>query len=142
MATLVLAGGGDRFATTAQGRTPLEVTTSKAIRELFRQGIDYWQHRRHAQHSHAMKEVARTLLLVDQRLDADAERLAPHMPAALPYLPVEIWLVVLGFLRSADFMPPSPNLAPAWLTTNNPVHPAYEIMSGTESDVDDIFDIW
>ena len=117
VAALVLVGGGCRFAKTTQCRTPLELTTSKAIRELFRLGIDHWQHRHHAQH--AMNEVARTLLLVDQRLDANAALLAPHMPAALPHLAKEIWLVALGFLRSADFM--------------------QEPMSGADSDPNDVF---
>ena len=52
-----------------------------------------------------MREVVRTLLLVDQRLDANAYLLAPDVPAALPYLPKEMWPVMCGFLRSADFAP-------------------------------------
>ena len=53
-----------------------------------------------------MKEVARTLLLVRQRLGAHAPAAPAPAPAAgaLPHLPEEIWLAALGFLRSADFM--------------------------------------
>ena len=87
------------------GDTALAVAAGDAaITRLFASGVDYWQRRLHGRHGWAMKEVVRTLLLVDQRLDANAALLAPHMPAALPYLPKEIWLVALGFLRSADFM--------------------------------------
>ena len=46
-----------------------------------------------------MKEAVRTLLLVRQRLAAQS-----HQAHALPDLPEEIWLLALGFLRSADFM--------------------------------------
>ena len=48
-----------------------------------------------------MREAARTLMLVRQRLDATAALAG----GALPHLPEEIWLAALGFLRSADFMP-------------------------------------
>ena len=125
LATLVLVGGGDRFAKTTNhgGITPLELTTSKTIRELFRLGIDYWQRRRHARHSHAMRQAVLALLLARQRLGARAlpapalaaahgratrasRRQPPQQPtASLVHLPEEIWLLVCTFLRSADFEP-------------------------------------
>ena len=122
VAALVLVGGGDRFAqTTKHGNTPLQKTTSKAIRELFRLGVDYWQRRRHTQHAHAMRQAVLALLLTRQRLDACALP-APAAPARgratrasrqrqqppralLVHLPEEIWLLFCTFLRSADFGP-------------------------------------
>ena len=110
MAALVLVGGGCRFAKNAKGCTPLELTSSKAIRELYRLGIDYWQRRRHAQHSHAMRQTVRALLLARQRLGARAlpdlapsRRQQPH--PTLARLPEEIWLLICTFLRSADLEP-------------------------------------
>jgi len=122
MAALVLAGGGNRFTKNMDGRTALELTTSTAIREVFHQGIDYWQRRRHAQHAHAMRQVVLALLLARQRLGTaalPAPALAPaHVRATrasrqrqqptralLVHLPEEIWLLVCTFLRSADFGP-------------------------------------
>ena len=72
---------------------------------VFASGADYWQRKRHGGHSRAMKEAVATLLLVDQRLDANAALLPPHTPARLPYLPKELWLVVASFLRRADLAP-------------------------------------
>ena len=121
----LLVAGGCRFALTAPsqswrnfinqryghpatdgGDTALALAAGdEAVAKVFASGVDYWQRRLHGGHGWAMKEVARTLLLIDQRLDANAALLAPHMQAVLPYLPKEVWLVALGFLRSADFMP-------------------------------------
>ena len=77
----------------------------KKLKAVFLSGIDYWQLRHHSRHAWAMKEVVTTLLLIDQRLDAVAEQLAPGTPATLPYLPKDLWLATLGFVRSADFGP-------------------------------------
>ena len=131
MASLLLVAGGCRFARetdpTDTRRTPLELADDskegKAVRAVFLSGVDYWQRRRHGGHSWAMRQVVLALLLVRQRLDA-----APAAPAtarrttrqsrvagasatpraaaqALVHLPEEIWLLVCGFLRSADFLP-------------------------------------
>ena len=116
----LLIAGGCRFALTTAGHgydhsndagdTALALAAGdKAVAKVFASGVDYWQRRLHGRHGWAMKEAARTLLLVRQRLDMHA--LAAPAPAAaagaLPHLPEEIWLAALGFLRSADFMPPS-----------------------------------
>ena len=117
----LLIAGGCRFALTAAGRDhQYNVTKAgdaalalaagdKAVAKVFASGVDYWRRRLHVWHGWAMKEAVRTLLLVRQRLDTHA--LAAPAPAAaaiaLPHLPEEIWLSALGFLRSADFMPPS-----------------------------------
>ena len=75
------------------------------LRAVFSSGVDYWSLREHGGHASATKEVVKTLLLVDQRLDTVAARLPPGTPAALPYLPKDLWLAAIGFLRSADFGP-------------------------------------
>ena len=128
LAEHLLIAGGCRFSLTAAGfdnqhsrfaRHLLPTTggdtalalaaNDKAAAKVFAAGVDYWQRRLHGGHGWAMKEAARTLLLVRQRLDAHALA-APGpvaAPCALPHLPEEIWLAALGFLRSADFMPPS-----------------------------------
>ena len=91
--------------------TPLGMTTDSDVRTLFASGIDYWQRKHHMHHSWAMKQVVPTLLRVAQRMGArtpatargDAHAPVQHPPLPLPLLPEEIWLEVLGFLRSADF---------------------------------------
>ena len=125
MVRTLLLGGGCRFKLTTdklylrQGTagdgTPLGMTTNADVRTLFASGIDYWQRKHHAHHSWAMKEVVRTLLLVAQRmgvhaditqplaLSSDAHTPVQHQPPSLPRLPEEIWLELLGFLRSAEF---------------------------------------
>ena len=120
LAEHLLLAGGCRFALTAAGGffnrgcyagdTALALAAGdKAIAKLFVSGADYWQRRLHGKHGWAMREAARTLLLVRQRLGAHAlAALGPAAaPGAVPHLPEEIWLAALGFLRSADFMPPS-----------------------------------
>jgi hypothetical protein len=124
MVRALLLGGGCRFKLTTstfylrQGTagdgTPLGMTTNPDVRTLFASGIDYWQRKHHAHHSWAMKEVVLTLLLVAQRMRAHADITQPlaissdahqpvqHQPRSLPLLPEEIWLELLGFLRSAD----------------------------------------
>ena len=74
-----------------------------AIIRAFASGVDYWQRKLHGDHGWAMKDVVRTLLLVRQRLDARVRTALVPTAGALPHLPEEIWLVPLGFLRSADF---------------------------------------
>ena len=99
MAELLLTAGGCRFQINDDAKTPPDLAGGDAgVAAVFASGVDYWQRRRHGGHAWAMKEVVATLLVVDQRLDA-------KHTAILPYLPKEIWLVVCGFLRSADFMP-------------------------------------
>ena len=124
MVRALLLGGGCRFKLTTdkyylrQGTagdgTPLGMTTNADVRTLFASGIDYWQRKHHAHHSWAMKQVVLTLLLVAQRMGVHAEITQPlalsgdahtpvqHPPLSLPHLPEEIWLELLGFLRSAD----------------------------------------
>ena len=105
---LTTAGGDRHFNDTKAGDTALALAAGDtAVTKLFASGVDYWQRRLHGRHGWAMKEAARTLLLVRQRLDAHRihHALAAPGPAALPHLPEEIWLAALGFLRSADFMP-------------------------------------
>ena len=122
MVRALLLGGGCRFRLTTDtcflregtggDGTPLGITTNADVRTMFASGIDYWQRRHHAHHSWAMKQVALTLLLVAQRRGVHAatstQSGAPHTavqypPMSLPLLPEELWLEVLGFLRSADF---------------------------------------
>ena len=124
MVRALLLGGGCRFKLTADtfylrrgtagDVTPLGITTNPDVRTLFASGIDYWQRKHHAHHSWAMKQVVLTLVLVAQRMGAHADITQPltlpgdahtsvqHQPPSLPRLPEEIWLELLGFLRSAD----------------------------------------
>ena len=124
MVRAMLLGGGCRFKLTTdpfylgQGTagdgTPLGLTTNADVRTLFASGIDYWQRKHHAHHSWTMKQVVLTLLLVAQRmglhvhitqplaLSSDAHTPVLHQPQSIPLLPEEIWLELLGFLRSAD----------------------------------------
>ena len=121
----LLLGGGCRFKLTtnsyylrqgtANDGTPLGMTTNANVRTLFDSGIDCWQRKHHAHHSWAMKQVVLTLLLAAQRmavhahitqplaLPSDAHTPVQHHPPSLPLLPEEMWLELLGFLRSADF---------------------------------------
>ena len=111
MTSLLLVAGGCRFALEAAPattrRVPLELADDskegKAVRAVFLSGVDYWQRTRHGGHSWAMRQVVLGLMLTRQRLD----NAAPQAPAAhaLVHLPEEIWLLMLGFLRSADFPP-------------------------------------
>ena len=95
-----------RCATCSGGATPLDYAEGdKAVRKVFASGVDYWQRRLHGGHAWAMKEVVWAVLLVRQRLDADALAVAVGALPHLPHLPEEIWLAALAFLRSADFMP-------------------------------------
>ena len=126
LASRLLAAGACRFALDLKGSAPLGAACGDAaVRKAFASGPDYWQRKLHGLHSCALKDVARVLLLVRQRLAAPAApalpalhpalhpapgpgvagTLAPH-PAPLPHLPEEIWLAALAFLRSADFVPP------------------------------------
>jgi len=73
----------------------------RALVAILLSGVEYWRRKHHGGHAWAMKEVVKTLLLVDQRLDAQA---VLNEPAGLPYLPKELWLAMCGFLRSADFV--------------------------------------
>ena len=122
MVRALLLGGGCRFKLTTdkyylrQGTagdgTPLGMTTDADVRTLFASGIDYWQRKHHAHHSWATKHVVLTLLLVAQRIcvhaakstqSGDPHTPVQHPPLSLPLMPEEIWLELLGFLRSADF---------------------------------------
>ena len=76
---------------------------NEAVRAVFLAGVDYWQRSRHGGHSWAMRRVVRAIMLARQRLDARARAAADD--AAWLHLPEEIWLLVCGFLRSADFGP-------------------------------------
>ena len=113
----LLLGGGCRFHQTIVDHyvdhgtpgdgSPLGVTNSKDVRKLFHAGIDYWQRKLHVYHSSAMKEVVRTLLLIEQHLDAGTAAAVRMARDLLPHLPEELWLETLGYLRSADFGPSS-----------------------------------
>ena len=108
LAAHLLAAGGCRFTLDLHGDTAVALAAGDAaVLKVFASGVDYWQRKRHGGHAWAMKEVAWTLLLVRQRLCAQA--LAAPGPAAAPgalsHLPEEIWLAACGFLRSADFVP-------------------------------------
>ena len=109
--------------------SPLAMAEEDAkVRAVFLSGVDYWQRSLHGGHSWAMRQVVRTLLLVCQRLGAivQAANAVPRhgtsmgedlfarlrsfaaqraLERALVDLPEEIWLLVCGFLRSADFPP-------------------------------------
>ena len=116
MVSLLLVAGSCRFALEAEPRQtrrpPLALAgdgkEGKAVRAVFLSGVDYWQRKLHGGHSWAMKQMLRVLMLIRQRLDA-----APATTAAVPataaralvHLPEEIWLLMCGFLRSADFPP-------------------------------------
>ena len=117
----LLLVGSDRFARAARsGWTPMELATNiferhdnhrtdatiarrtaahAASKSIFASGIDYWQRKHHHGHSSIMKDVVRAVLLTNQRLLASAQA------TKLPHVPAEVWRVVLGFLRSADFVP-------------------------------------
>ena len=122
MVRALLLGGGCRFKLTTHAHllslgtsgdgTPLGMATDNDVRTLFASGIDYWQRKHHAHHSWAMKQVVLTLMLVAQRMgvhattstqSGDPHTAVQHLPLSLPLLPEELWLEVLGFLRSADF---------------------------------------
>ena len=90
------------------------------MRAAFLSGVDYWQRTLHGGHSWAMRRVMEALMLTRQRLDAPAPaarevttRVTRRRSAAtaalaartLVHLPEEIWLLVCGSLRSADFPP-------------------------------------
>ena len=117
MALLLLVAGSCRFALcrAKQGagvpltETPLALAgDDKAVRAVFLSGVDYWQRRRHGGHSWEMHQVVLAIMLARQRLDAAPP---PTLFArvcgarALVHLPEEIWLLMCGFLRSADFGP-------------------------------------
>ena len=117
--------GGCRFALDGEGNVPLACASESgrrcsathnylfkhefsfaggeaAVRKVFASGIDYWQRTRHGGHAWVMKEVVRTAMLIRNRLKDHT----PASPAVVvfPDVPEEIWLAVLGFVRSADFM--------------------------------------
>lgn len=119
MVSILLTGGGNRFAAGSKGEVPLSLAIvataagtkvrDKVVFSVFSSGVDYWQRRRHAGHAWAMRRVVRTLLLVRHRLGtAPAVRAAGALPGAvfpgLPHLPEEIWLAACSFLRGADFV--------------------------------------
>ena len=129
MASLLLVAGGCRFALedapAETRRTPLELAKDtkegRAVRAVFLSGVDYWQRRLHGGHSWAMRKAVMALMLTRQRLDAGppvraavavrASRRGAAAPISAPrarplvHLPEEIWLLVCGFLRSADYPP-------------------------------------
>ena len=115
MASLLLVAGGCRFALedapAETRRTPLELAKDakegRAVRAVFLSGVDYWQRRRHGGHSWAMRQVVLAVMLARQRLDAAPPPILGGGGArALVHLPEEIWLLMCGFLRSADFGSP------------------------------------
>lgn len=89
----------------ARSHAALAEAALQELEAVFLSGVDHWQPRYHGRHVHAMQELVRTLLLIDQRLDANAALLARGAPEVLPHLPKDLWLVAAGFLRSADFGP-------------------------------------
>ena len=74
---------------------------------MFRSGVDYWARRRHLHHSWKMREVVFCALLVQQRTSQPRDVHAGGLPAVIettcPHMPVELWFLIYGFLRSADF---------------------------------------
>ena len=80
---------------------PEDVAKDAAARKVFASGVDYWQRKLHGGHSRAMKRAVLAMMLVRQRLDAEAA--AAGAAHALVHLPEEIWLLMCAFLRSADF---------------------------------------
>ena len=106
MVSLLLVAGGCRFALggAAANQTPLDCAAGDtAVLKVFASGVDYWQRKRHGGHSWTMRRVVLALMLARQRLDAT--RPVALAAPALVHLPEEIWLLVCGFLRSADFSP-------------------------------------
>ena len=130
--TLLLVAGADRFAAETlpddkygredrldgasldTRRLPLALADGSkegdAVRAVFLSGVDYWQRRRHGGHSWAMRQVVLAVMLVRQRLNTAATAAGGTATAtpgqvALVHLPEEIWLLMCGFLRSADFPP-------------------------------------
>ena len=113
-ASLLLVAGSCRFALCRAEHgagvplteTPLALAgNDKAVRAVFLSGIDYWQRRRHGGHSWAMRQVVLAVMLARQRLDAAPPAILGGGARALVHLPEEIWLLVCGLLRSADFGP-------------------------------------
>ena len=117
---LLLRGGACRFAKDCRGCAPHEYAAAKAVRAVFAAGVDYWRPSEHGGHSLQMQRVMRALVLARLRLAragaAPAGRRAERgcgarapspvtapPPVALAHLPLEVWLIVWGFLRSADF---------------------------------------
>ena len=117
LAELLLVAGSCRFALAMEDygedatSTPLALAekawggSKAAVLKIFASGVDYWQRRQHGRHSWAMKQVVKTVLLARQRLGGGAEEPAHQEPDlfGLVHLPEEIWLLMCGFLRSADF---------------------------------------
>jgi len=88
-AAALLLAGACRFLHNRDGITPQEAAYGNAaVVAVFDSGIDYWHRVRHAKHGHAMREAVATLLLVWARVGS---------------LPVEMWLLVCTFVRSADW---------------------------------------
>ena len=123
-ASLLLAAGGCRFALSRSGAAPLALAGgNKHVRAVFLSGIDYWRRMQHNGHSSTMKQVVVLLLLIRQRLDArpptrHGAAICAHTASATDprprlQLPEDMWLLVCGLLRSADFAPGDPHLAPS-----------------------------
>jgi len=111
-ASLLLVAGSCRFALCKAKHgagvplteTPLALAgDDKAVRAVFLSGVDYWQRRRHRGHSWAMRQVVLAAMLARQRLDAAPPPILCGGARALVHLPEEIWLLMCGFFRSADF---------------------------------------
>ena len=92
----VVIAGGDRFC--RESCISDGVAFADKLKAVYKTGIDYWDRRYHGFHAHSMKQVVATILLVRQRA---AHGCGPGV-SALPPLPVEIWMLVLRFLRGAD----------------------------------------
>ena len=116
MVSLLLVAGSCRFALcygdgdehgydVPLTETPLSLAgDDTAVRCVFLSGVDYWQRRRHGGHSWAMRQVVLAIMLARQRLDdAPTPILGGGGARVLVHLPEEIWLLMCGFLRSADF---------------------------------------
>jgi len=75
------------------------INDNTQMEDVFRRGVDYWKRLLHRHHAPQMRQVVRTLLLLQRRF-ADSETGI----SAVPRMPVEMWLLVCTHLRSADFV--------------------------------------
>ena len=73
--------------------------------DLARAAVLPWSPERHWLFSPGAREAVRAAWLCRQRMDTSGSKPDPDAQA-LPLLPIELWLTVLGWVRRSDFMAP------------------------------------